>query len=1037
MLRRLVEFSVRFRGVVITLAFLLIAYGLFVTAHARLDVFPEFAPPEVVIQTEAPGLSPLQVEQLVTRPIEDAVNGVGDLASLRSKSIQGLSKVTAVFRSGTDIYRARQFVGERLAALAAKMPRGVAPPTMAPLTSSTSVVLTVGLTSRKLSPMQLRTFADWTLRPRLLGVAGVSKAVIFGGEVRELQVQVIPQRLALYGLALSDVVAAARRATGIRGAGFVSTPGQRIVIRTRGQALTPGELGQVVLGRRNGIPIRLRDVARVVNAAEPKLGDASILGSPGVLLVVSSQYGANTLRVTAGLDQALRQMKTAFASEGITVYPALFRPASFIERAIHHIDNSLLIGGILVAIVLFLFLLNLRTALISFVSIPLSLLAAVVVLDRAGTSLNTITLGGFAIAIGVVVDDAIIDVENVWRRLRENRALARPRPLFPLVVDAVLEVRSPVVYATFVVALVFLPILTLSGVEGRLFSPLAISFILAILASLAVAVTVTPALCFWLLPGAKGSGEPGFVRRLKGAHRVLLEAAGRHPRLVLGVALALFLASLATLPFFGSNFLPDLHEGNFIVHMAAVPGTSIAESLRLGRKVTRALLQIPQIQSVAQTVGRAQEGDDTPGPNESEFEVALKPSAADQAEGVQAEVRRALSRFPGAGFSVNTFLSERIAETVSGEAGEVVIKIFGNDLDVLDQKARQVARVLSSVPGAVDVEVPSPPGVPQEVVRLLPRRLARFGFDPVDVLDAVHTAYAGSVVGQTYEGNRVFDVAVILDPGQRRDPQSVGALLLRSPQGLEAPLGELARVYETTGRSTILHDGTRRLQVVTCNVRGRNLSSFVAEARRKIAAEVSFPPGVFPVFTGAAEAAARAQTELLVNSAIAAVGIVLLLFIVLGNLRNLLLVLANLPFALIGGVLAVFAGGGSLTLGSLVGFVTLFGITTRNSILLVSHYEHLTAVEDMNWGLEAALRGAGERLVPILMTALVTALGLLPIALASGKAGGEIEGPMAIVILGGLFTSTLLNLLVLPTLALRYGRFGSPPPRELPQQPGA
>ncbi len=1027
MLRRLVESSIRLRGVVIALAGLLAAYGLFVAAHARLDVFPEFAPPQVVIQTEAPGLSPEQVEALVTTPVENAVNGSADLESIRSQSIQGLSVVTAVFRAGADIFRARQLVGERLSEVPGRIPQGVGPPTMTPLTSSTSVVLAVGLRSETRSPMDLRTFADWTLRPRLLAVPGVAKGVVFGGEVRQLQVQVRPERLVAYGLGLNDVLAAAHRATGVRGAGFVETAAQRIVLRTRGQSVTPEQLGRVTLEHHAGLSVRLQDVARVREAPAAKVGDAAIAGSPGVVLVVSSQYGANTMEVTAGLERVLEELRPAFAGEGITVSPALFRPADFIARAIHNIDVSLAIGGALVAVVLFLFLMDLRTACISFVSIPLSLLTAVVILERFGASLNTITLGGLAIAIGVVVDDAIIDVENVWRRLRENGASARPRPAFPVVVDAILEVRSPVVYATFVVALIFLPVLTLSGVEGRLFGPLATAFILAILASLAVAVTITPALCAWLLPRAPGRAEPDLVRWLKRHHRGALEAVNRRPRAVVAVALGLGLGTAAMLPFFGGSFLPALREGHFIVHMALAPGTSIRESLRMGGAVTHELLKIPGVRSVAQTVGRAAKGDDTPGTHQSEFDVALTPSAADRSGSVESQMREALGRIPGPVFAIKTFLTERLEETISGTGAPVVIKIFGDDLAVLDREAQTVARALARVRGAVDVQVPSPPGVPEMVARLRPQRLTQFGFRPVDVLDAVRTAYEGTPVAQAFQGNRVFDVVVILDPAARRDPESIGDLALRTPDGAPVRLREVADVYPTTGRYAVLHEGAHRLQVVTCSVRGRDLRSFVAEARRRIAAAVPFPPGVYAVFTGEAEARAEAQQEILLHSAIAGVGILLLLSLVLRGIRTLLLVLANLPFALIGGVLAAALSGGSLSIGSLVGFVTLFGITTRNSILMISHYEHLVAVEGTPWGLEAALRGAGERLVPILMTALVTALGLLPIAVASGKAGQEIEGPMAIVILGGLATSTLLNLLVLPTLALRYGRFGQGP----------
>ena len=1027
MLRRLVEGSLRFRGVVVALACVLLGYGLFVAAHAKLDVFPEFAPPEVVIQTEASGLSPDEVDVLVTTPIENAVNGVGNLESIRSQSIEGFSVITAIFKAGTDVLQARQLVGERLLEVAGKLPQGVAPPTMAPLTSATSTALVIGLVSDTRSLMDLRTFADWTLRPRLLAVPGVAKVVIFGGEVRQLQIQVRPDRLVAYGLSIDDVLRAGREATAVRGAGFVDTGPQRVTLRTEGQSLAPAELGQVVVAHHGALSVRLGDVARVVEAPAPELGAASIEGHPGVMLMVSSQYGANTLDVTRGLERALVGMAPSLRDAGIVLHPRLFRPANFILAAIDNVRSSLLIGGILVALVLVLFLLDLRSAFISFTAIPLSLLAAVLVLDRLGASLNTLTLGGLAIAVGIVVDDAIIDVENVWRRLRANRALAGPRPAIEIVRDAVLEVRSPVVYATFVVVLIFFPVLTLPGVEGRLFAPLAGAAILATLSSLAVAVTVTPALCVLLLARAEPAAEPRYLRSLRQHHRRWLETLSRRPSVVVGVAAALCAGAVGALPLLGGAFLPEFREGHFIVHMQAAPGTSLRESLRIGGRVTAALLADPDVRSVAQRAGRAEKADDTNGPHYSEFEVDLKPLPPARAERAEAGIRHVLARFPGVTFAVKSFITERIEEIVSGATAQVVVKIFGDDLGVLDETARDVARVLSGIPGATEVQVPSPPGVPQVKVRVRPDRLTRFGFRPVAVLDAIRTAYQGTVVAQTYDGNRVFDVVVILGAPARRDPERVGALVLRNDGGLVLPLRELADVEPATGRYAVLHDSAHRVQVVTANVVGRGVVSFVSEARKRIAADVTFPTGYYPVFAGAAEAQAQARQQLLVHAAIAGVGIVLLLAIVLGNVRNLLLVLANLPFALVGGVLAVLATGGELSIGSLVGFVTLFGITTRNAILLVSHYEHLVALEAAPWGLETALRGAGERLVPIVMTALVTALGLLPLAIGSGEAGREIEGPMAIVILGGLVTSTLLNLLVLPTLALRYGRFERQP----------
>jgi CzcA family heavy metal efflux pump len=1024
MLQLLVHFSIRFRGAVIAFACLLIGYGIYAVSRAKYDVYPEFAPPQVVVQTEAPGLSPEEVETLVTRPVENAINGVSQLESIRSQSVQGLSVITANFEERSDIFRARQVVSERLGELAGQMPRGVKAPVMAPLTSAASLVLLLGLTSDTRSQMEIRTFADWTLRPRLIGVPGVAKAVIFGGEERQLQIQVLPERLAAFDLSITDVLEAARASTGVRGAGFVESATQRIVLQTQGQALTAAELGEATLGRHDGVTVRMKDVARVADGAEPKVGDAAIDGQPGVMIEISSQYGANTLDVTAALEEALAEMRPVIAAQGMTLHDHIFRPADFIRTSIRNINRSLILGAVLVAAVLFVFLFNIRTAFISLTAIPLSLLLAIAGLQWLGITLNTLTLGGLAIAIGEVVDDAVIDVENILRRLRENRRLGNPQPAFRVVLDASLEVRGAVVYATFVVALVFLPVLTMGGVQGRLFAPLALAYIFSILASLLVALTLTPALSAVLLPPLAGrSEETRVIAAVKERYRRFMRRVMERPAPLLAAAGALCLAAFAAVPFFGGQFLPDLKEGHFIIHMSAVPGTSLRETMRLGNALTRELKKEPFVGAVAQQIGRAEQADDTWGVNYEEMHVDLKPLGGKDAEAAESEIRKTIANFPGVYFAVRRFLGERIEETISGVTAEVVIKIFGDDLDLLDRKSSEVAQVVAGIRGAADVQVESPPGAPRIVVRLRPERLTQFGFRPVDIMEAVGAAYQGSPVAQTYEAGRVFDVAVILDERVRQDPEAVGGLMLANQDGLRVPLRQLADVFEDTGRAEILHDGARRRQAVTCDVRGRDLTSFVEEVQRALENKVAFPAGTYAAVGGASAARAQARRDILAHSLAAAAGILLLLSIVFRNTRNLLLVLANLPFALVGGVLAVFATGGMVTVGAMVGFVTLFGITMRNSMMMISHFERLVEQEGMTWGVEAALRGASERLVPILMTAIVTALGLLPLAIGSGEAGREIEGPMAVVILGGLATSTALNLLLLPTLALRHGRF--------------
>ncbi|HTM51291.1 MAG TPA: efflux RND transporter permease subunit, partial [Bryobacteraceae bacterium] len=913
---------------------------------------------------------------------------------------------------------------ERLAEASGQMPAGVRPPAMAPLTGATSLTLVFGLTSDVRTAAELRTLADWTIRPRLLSVPGVARLSIYGGDVRQLQIQVEPDRLAAFNISADALLAAARQATGVRGAGFLETPLQRIVLETRGQALTPRELGETVFTVAGGTSVRFKDIGTVAEGAEPRIGAATIMGKPGVLLLVSSQFGANTLEVTGRVEQALDELKPNIAAAHVQLHPDLFRPASFVTTSVRSVTRALLIGAVLVAIVLFFFLFNFRTALISLTAIPLSLLVAVIVMTKLGETLNTLTLGGLAIAIGEVVDDAIIDVENIFRRLREGERPLALGKLFRIVLDASLEVRSAVVYATLIVTVVFLPVLAMSGIQGRLFAPLGWAYVLAILASLVVALTVTPALSYFLLPGAsENAGEPAHVSKLKEAYRSLLRWLDNHAAVAVGGAVALCLAAVAILPFFGGEFLPELREGHFILHTAALPGTALQETVRQGKLITAELLRNPRIRSVSQQIGRAELHDDTWGTHYSEFHVDLKPGFEEDAEEVQAQIRETMRRFPGVSSGVKSFLTERMEEVLAGVSAEVAVKIFGDDLDLIDQKAREVSKTISSIRGAADVQVESPAGIPEMLIQLRRDRLQQFGFQPVQVLDSIQMAYQGAVVGQISEGAQVFSVAAILAPETREKPEAVSRLMLQNAEGLRVPLGELADVEETSGRYSISHEGTRRRQAVTCNVVGRDLASFVEEARRVVREKVQLPAGVYIAFGGAEEARTQAQQDILVYSLLAGAGIILLLQIVFRKVRHTLLMLANLPFALVGGIVAAFLTGAEFSVGSMVGFVTLFGITMRNSIMMISHFEHLVACEGMTWGLDAAIRGASERLTPVLMTAVVTALGLLPLALGSGKPGKEIEGPMAIVILGGLVTSTALNLLVLPTLALRYGGF--------------
>ena len=1022
LLTGIVRTALRFRGIVIALACVALGYGTYALVQARYDVFPEFAPPEVGVNTEAPGLAPEQVEMLVTQPIENVVAGTPGIEALRSQSIQGISVIVVTFDPKSDVYLARQLVAERLAGISSHLPQGVEPPALTPLLSSTGDLMTLGLTSSARSLRELRTAADWTLRPHLLAVPGVADVLVFGGEVRQLQVQLLPDRLIRYRVSAADVVAAAQKASGIEGAGFVDTPNQRIILQAEGQVADPAVMAQTVIRWRNGEAVTLGDVARVVEAAAPPISAAAVQGKPGVIVKVSLQYGANTLDVAARVDRVLQTLEPALRAQQIDLRSDIFRASTFIETATRNIRSALLLGAVLVVIVLMLFLFNLRTAAISCTAIPLSLLTAVVLLEKLGYSLNTMTMGGLAIAIGEVVDDAVIDVENILRRLIGNRSRPSSLSAFKVVLDASMEVRSAVVYATFAVVLVFLPVMALTGLAGRMFAPLGAAYVLAILASLAVALTVTPALCLVLLkPGRlreRPSPVSAFLRR---HYERTLRRVERRRGWVIAAVTVLTLAAFAPLPFMSSSFLPTLHESHFVLHTNMAPGTSLDASLAEGKKITAALLALQEVRTVAQQVGRASV-DEIRGPQGSETDIELKPGA--DTISAEAHIRQVLALHPGAAFSLNTFLTERINETLSGATAPVAINLFGSDLDQLDLAAKQISTLLAHVHGAAGIQLTSPPGTPQLVVQLKPRELLRWGLTPVEVLDALHAAYQGAIAGQIHAGNETYDIAVILDPALRARIDSVGDLMLRTQGGEYVQLRQVADIYERSGRYVVQHEGAQRVETITCDVEGMSLSKFVSTVRREIVQKLSLPSGIVVEFAGSAEEESKATRDLAVHGAMAAVGIVLLLLIVLGHRNNLFLVLVNLPFALVGGMVAALVfGGGDISLGSLVGFVTVFGITLRNSIMLISHYEHLVTKEGHGWGVETSVRGAGERLVPILMTALVTARGLLPLALGRNAPGREVEGPMALVIFGGLITSTLLNLLVLPTLALKWGRF--------------
>ena len=1021
MLTGLIKFSLRHRSAVFAAALFVIAYGILALVRANFDVFPEFAPPMAVVVTEAPGLSAGEVERLVTNPVEADLGGTVGLASMRSKSLQGLSMVTLIFGDRLNVWRARQVVNERLSQLQASLPQGTGVPHLLPLASATSIVMQVGLTSTSLSPMALDDLARFTLRPQLLSVPGVADAIVFGGAARQIRIEASARRLQLHDLALSDVIKAVRAAFGTPDLGFISTPNQRLALSLHADEASPAAIAQLTVGWHQGAGVRLGDVAKVGYASAPRLGAASIDGQSGIVMVIENQFGSNTLRVSKALDRRLAALAPILAQRGVILHPHLFHPADFIVTALDHLGSALLIGAALVALVLLAFLDNSRTAVISVTAVPLSLLTAIIVLGHFGVTLNTMSIGGLAIALGEVVDDAIIDVENIHRRLAENRALALPRPAHSVVLRAAVEVRSAVVFATLVVVTVFLPVLALRGVAGRLFAPLAEAYIAAVLASLLVALTLTPALALTLLNKPQSGGQDRrWIASLKHLHARFLQAVILRVGAAGVIATMSVLAVMASIPFVKLSTIPALREGHYIVHMGLAPGSSLQQSMRVGRAVSKAILQIPGVASVAQTAGRAQDVIDPVGVHLSEFGVTLKPMGAAGQARVLAAIRATLGRFPGLSTAVNTFLTERIDETISGTTAPVVIKVFGPDLDVIDRVAVKIAELVGKIHGVRSVNVEQPAALPLVSVRLDPRAIAAAGFQPGTVTDAIAAANAGVTLGEVHRDAEIIPVTVALQPAKGDPLAALRQITLRNSDGLAVPLRDLAHIDETSGRYQITHEDGQRVAAVSVHLGSGGVAAFTSTAQALLARNLTMPPATYLLFTGEGATARRAALDLAAYGAMALAGVMVLLALALKSLRAVALVMLNLPFAFIGGIAVLLPGGLHLSLGALVGFLTLFGISLRNSIMLIAHCQRSPSQGPERLGARRAIAAVQARLVPILMTAAATALALTPLALSSGAPGNEIEGPMALVILGGLITSTVLNLLVLPIFAARW-----------------
>ena len=1018
MLAAIVRASLANPRIVTALSVLVALLGVSALLSARLDVFPDFAPPHVLVQAEAPGLDATQVEAMVTRPLEDLLAGAESVEVVRSTSSQGLAAIQVVFGRDSDPYLQRQVISERLADSATLLPPGVGAPLLSPLSSSMEYLVHFGFTSDTLSPLELRDLVRWTVKPQILGVPGVAQAQIFGGDARERQVWVDPVRLDAAGFSLDDVEAATRRGTQMSGGGYLETATQRLVLQAQAPGGSSVALAQAVVGEHNGTPVRIGDVAEVRDGAAPRFGDAIIGGKPGILVETSTQYGANTLDVTRALEQRLQTLAPELARRGVQYHPALLRPASFIESAIAKLRNSLLVGAALVIVLLLVTLRDWRGALISFSAIPVSLLATVWLLGLGGLSLNTMSLGGLVVALGVVVDDAVIDVENITRR---RRGAGAGSAIANLLLAASLEVRRPVFYATAAVAVAFLPILMLSGLQGAFFRPLATAFLLAVGLSLLVAMSATPALCALLMQGYQPRDEPAWLRRAKGWQHQAIEHLTGHARWVLAGVLLSGVAGLALLPLLGARLLPDFRENYLIAHAALRPGISLAETSRVGQRIAARLAAIPGVKSVAEQIGRAENGQDPDAPNKSEFEIQLDPSRGVTTAQLEARVRAVFDQFPNQLVEIYSVLAERIGETLSGEVAPFFVSVFGPDLDVDDQVASDIATLLRKWPDSGTVRLEVPPRQPELLLQLRPEQLSLYGLQAADVLGAVNAAYHGTLITQLNQSDRNVPVVMRL-AGAGATPEDVRELRVRGRDGTLVPLSAVATLDMVSARSLVVHEDGLRRQVVVANPHTTDQAGYARAARAAIAAHVKLPPSVYLRYGGTAPAQAAAARELVWHSGAALVLIVLLLALAFGHSRHVLLVLAALPSTLIGGVAAVALTGGSLSLGAMVGFVALFGMAARNTILLISHYEHLVSSEGQRWSPATALRGAEERLTPVLLTALLTALALLPVALQAREPGHEIEGPMAIVILGGLVSSTLVSLVLVPPLAARWLR---------------
>jgi CzcA family heavy metal efflux pump len=1028
MLDRIIRASLANRLAVVSLAALVLAYGVFIFQRLDVDIFPDLNRPVVTIFAEAPGLAPEEVESLVTLPIETLVNGAAKVQRVRSTTTPGLALVYVEFDWNTNVYAARQIVAERLQLAAGHLPDRVVP-TIGPISSLMGEIMLVGVVSRSgRSPLDLRSYADWTIKPRLLSVPGVTQVTAIGGGVAQYQVLVDADRLQRLELSFKEVEDAVAGANLNTTGGYLTEGGREYLVRNLGNVGAIADLEEAVITARHGVPLMLKDVARVTIGPQAKRGDAGVNGKPGVILSIQKQPGANTARLTADLDRVFEALAPSLPPD-IQIDRTLFRQASFIESAIDNVRRALRDSTVIVAVVLFLFLLNLRTTAVTLTAIPLSFVSSAIVMHWLGLSVNTMTLGGLAIAVGEVVDDAIVDVENVFRRLRENKASAAPRPVLEVVFRASSEVRNSIVFATLAVVLAFLPLFFLDGIEGRMFSSLGVAYVVSVLASLLVSLTLTPVLCSYLFasPGAlRATGDGVLVRWLKAGARPVIRFGLSHTGPVIVGALLCFLAAIAVFLAMGREFLPPFAEGTLTVNVRAQPGISLDASNALGAAAERALLALPDVASTGRRTGRAELDDHAEGVHNSEIDVVLAPRHRPH-DALLAAVRDSLGTLSGVTINVGQPIAHRLDHILSGVQAQVAIKVFGPDLAHLRTAAAAIENAIRGVPGVVDAATEPQTPIPQVQVRLDRRAAARYGLQVAATNQWLESALNGRVVSQAVADSKRIDIVVRLDDRFRSDVPALQRLLVDGPDGTKLPLSSVAEVSAGSGPNQILRENALRRIVVQCNTAGRDLGSVIADIQRAVAGAVTLEPGYFVEYGGQFESQQRATRLIAVLSILSMLLILAALYGHFGSLRLALQVMATIPLAVIGGVIAIYLTGGTLSVASLVGFITVAGIGTRNSIMMLSHYLHLMAHEGEAFDAPMIERGSLERLVPVLMTALTTGLAMLPLAVSSGVPGSEILRPVAIVILGGLASVTLLDQLLTPALFYRFGGVAAAP----------